>query len=112
MADLNAEFSNELKMAFAMACLERDVTQKAAVAEALLDWIESRPERTGRRQRDNAADKNLPPELAELVEEFIRFATSPGIEDRIWSKHTLELLRERIAERKARREAAGPQGKE
>ncbi len=47
---------------------------------------------------------DLPPTLAELVDEFIRFAMRPAAEDRIWSRHTVELLRERSEERKARTE--------
>ena len=56
---------------------------------------------------------DLPSALAELVDEFIRFAMRPTAEDRIWSRHTLELLRERRAERKARTELTErPDGQE
>jgi len=47
----------------------------------------------------NEVEKEISSDLKEIVEEFIRFATNPRIDDRIWSRHTLELLRERIAER-------------
>jgi hypothetical protein len=48
------------------------------------------------------ANADLPPALAELVDEFIRFAVHPRAEDRIWSRHTVELLRERRADRNER----------
>ncbi len=46
-------------------------------------------------------EKSIPPELADLVEEFIHFAIEPSPRDQIWSKYTLEILRDRVAERKA-----------
>ncbi len=48
-------------------------------------------------------------DISDLIEEFIRFATEPSVEDRNWSKHTLALLRERIADRKAKSADAGAQ---
>jgi hypothetical protein len=56
------------------------------------------------------ANPDVPAALAELVDEFIRFAMRPAAEDRIWSRHTVELLRERIAERKVRAETTDPPG--
>jgi hypothetical protein len=40
MAALNAEIPSELKKALDHACLDRDMTLKAAVAEALRNWVE------------------------------------------------------------------------
>jgi hypothetical protein len=41
MAALNAEIPAELKKAFDHACLDRDLTLKAAVAEALQNWVQT-----------------------------------------------------------------------
>ncbi len=110
----------DLLSRFKSACAKRRTKMTTVVSRLIEAWIEA----AGKLSDDesdlfaNASTTELGfrgklkhEELVELVNQFVVFATAPEPRDEVWSKYTLELLRERIAEREADRSPDKDTGK-
>jgi hypothetical protein len=98
MAALNAEIPEELKSQVEHTRIDRGMTLKAAVAEALQNWVSPQAERPEAPANSEALE--IPEKYAALVGEFLRLLDDKDPKSAHWRKGFSEILELRMARRR------------